>query len=360
MNALSYHKSIASVLRIQLLWPVVGVLIIVKASLLDAAPIENKTGPLSEFLEHSLKGITNRVLAQILSDKAEVKYVFLLTANSGEDKATNSTLLYMPWRILQAVDTNDHYRLLAFGSNIEATISMADGNPKGNYGMPGSGFPRGSTNWNSSFDVQLWANKEVGDCEHIFHIHSENGSTNFAVLISKTDGKWIILESDIISHYTGYLARGNRSRSFGLNDEAATKQAAAKPLVSDDPSKFEDFYGKTKAIKTAVGETRLWRKGDFIITHIDGRPERLVVAVEKVSRADFNQGEVFEIAERFCQKQEWSLEEKSEKWSLYNSKDRKFRLTWSYRNYQDVRPGDDPRERVTLQFYTVSKGIKDL
>lgn len=281
----------------------------------NAAPLEQKTAPLDELLEYALVGITNRGLVQCLADKGNIKYFFLATAYSGHRQASNSPLLYMPWRLLQSVDTNETYRLMAAGSYAEFTKSVSTGKPKGKYGMPGSGFPRGSTNWLSSIDVQLWANKELGECDNIYHLHPDGDGTNYVVLISKAGRKWIILERDHKLSYTGYFDRGDHLYIFGGKDDPDRPPVpdAPRPMVFDEVSKFEDFYGATKAIDTELGKFRIWRKGDFIVSHIDGTPTRRVVTVEKVIGGDFNEREVFEIADRYCGKLEWSLEEKDDK-----------------------------------------------
>jgi hypothetical protein len=109
-----------------------------------------------------------------------------------------------------------------------------------------------------------------------------------------------------------------------------------------------------------MGTVRIWRKGDFIVWHIDDTPKRLVVAIEKAGGGDFNQGEVFEVAERYCGKQEWSLDEKDERWSIYSTKDHKFSLTWTHKDIRNAKDGASLRERVSLQYFPVSEKLKKL
>ncbi len=258
------------------------------------------------------------------------------------------------------MDTNQTFKLVGAGSYVEFTMSVTNANTPEKYGVLGSGLPQGSTNWLASMGVQLWANKELGDCDDIYHLHSDNGGTNFTVLVAKAKGKWIILENRLNPEYTGYFARGDNSYIPNGENDPANKPIpnAPKPMVFDSPSKFEDYYGKVKVIDTELGKVRIWRKGDVIIWHIDDSPKKLLVAVEKAGEeTDFNEREVFQVAERYCGKQEWILDEKSERWSIYNTKDHKFKLTWSHK---DIKEGATSHERVTLQYFIVNEDIKKL
>lgn len=329
--------------------PVAIIIATFKPVVYAAMPLESKTAPLPELLEYVMKGITNRPQFLSLNDKQTDKYILILTALSAQPQPTNSPLLYLPWRLLLKTDTNNSYRLISAGSSAEFTMSLTNGNPKNKFGMPDSSFPRGTTNWSAIMDVRLWANKELGDCEVVLHLHTDGGDTNYVLLTAKADGSWIIIETRKRAQYAGYYDRGDASYIVGGKNDPnrGLIPNAPKPMAYDPVSKFEDFYGKTEVINTQMGEVRIWRKDDFIISYIDDKTKRQVVAVEKVGKGGFNQAEVFELAERYCGKQEWILDEKDEKWSVYSTKDRKFSLTWTHKD-----------QRVSLQYYPVSEQLK--
>jgi hypothetical protein len=333
-----------------------------KPALYATPPLEAKTGPLPELLDYVMRGITNKALFLSLEDKQEPKYLLVVTAYSGQRETTNSPVLYMPWRLLQKVGTSNSFKLAGAGSYAEFTMSVTNGNTRQKYGMPGSGFPRGSTNWLAAMEIQLWANRELGDCEDIYHLHPESGDTNFTLLTAKAGGKWVILESRRNPQYVGYYDRGDNSYTPGSrNDPHRTPPAnAPKPMVFDEASKFEDFYGRTEVLSTKLGKVRLWRKGELIIWHIDDTPKSLLVVVEKASGAEFNEREVFEIRERFCGIQDWSLEEKGERLSSYSTKDHKFRLNWLYKDFDNLKIGDSPRQRIQIEYLLVSTDLKKL
>lgn len=348
--------------RISSVYRMLSVILWLTVSTAPAAQLERKAAFLPDLLEYAMKGITNNGIVWSLEETGKLKYFFFLSAYSGQREAAGSPLLHMPWRLLERIDNNETYCLIGSGTYVEHLMSVTNANPSGKYGMPGSGFPRGSTNFMASLDVRLWANKVLGDCEDLYHLHTVGGKTNYVVLISKRIGKWIILELNRELEYAGYLDCGDGSYNFVRNIDANREAHSNdhKPMVYDESSKFEAFYGKTKVVETQFGKVRLWKHGDFIITHIDATPEKLIVSVTKSSEGDFNQREVFEIAERYSGEQEWSLEEKNERWSLYSSKDRRFKLTWAYKRFQDSKNDEKPKERVTVQFLLPNKELKKL
>jgi hypothetical protein len=339
-----------------------AVLLLMRPVLCAATPLETKTAPFPELLEYVMKGITNKARFLSLDDKQQEKYILIVTDYSADRQPTNSSVLYMPWRLLQKIGTNNFYRLIGAGNSVEFTMSITNGNPQQKYGMPSSGFPRGSTNWLASMDVQLWANKELGDCDDVLHLHPESGDTNFIVLTAKAGGKWIILETRTDLQYAGYFDRGDTSYIPNSRNDPnkGPSPNAPRPMAWDAASKFEDFYGKAEVITTELGKVRFWRKGDFIVWHIDETPKRLVVAVEKVGGGDFNQAEVFEVAERYCGKQEWSLDEKDGRWTIYSAKDHKFSLTWTHKDIRNAKDAANLRERVSMQYFPVSEQLKKL
>lgn len=333
--------------------PIAAAIIVgsIKPVVCTASPLEPRTARLPELLEYVMQGITNKAQFLSFDDNQQQKYILILTASSADRQPANSPIISMPWRLLHKSETTNVFKLVAAGDRLELTMSITNGNPKQKYGMPGSGFARGSTNWLASTDVQLWANKELGDCEGVLHLHTDDGDTNYVFLTAKAGGRWIILETRRGAQYAGYYDRGDASYIVGGKNDPKRGPIpnAPKPMAYDTVSKFEDFYGKTEVINTQMGEVRIWRKDEFIIWHIDEKPKRQVVAVEKVGKGSFNQAEVFELAERYCGKHEWSLDEKDERWSIYSTKDRKFSLTWTHKD-----------ERVSLQFYPVSEQLKKL
>ena len=123
---------------------------------------------------------------------------------------------YAPWRLLQRQGQTTNYCIVAAGSRIDVLVSLHMSNPRGRYGMPGSGYQRCSDTGSvaDAVDVQMWANRELGE-SFTLHLYTEVGSKDFTYIMAN-DRAWILLDGgrgpdfatcfnargdDVASHY---------------------------------------------------------------------------------------------------------------------------------------------------------------
>lgn len=136
-----------------------------------------------------------------------------------------------------------------------------------------------------------------------------------------------------------------------------TSSAAERPVLGSPAEAFVTFYGEAKSTDTGLGVTRLWRKGSFIVTHIDGKAEVGFdcLSFEKIADTPpLNRREAFLIAEMFCGNQEWEFRSDEDGQEFYVNADKTFQLAFSELASKSM------RTHVTITCFHVTKGIEDL
>ena len=103
------------------------------------------------------------------------------------------------WRLIERQGQSLNYCSIAEGEKHELLMDVHLWHAKGRYGMPGSGLPRCAAKHDSglipSFDIRIWANKELGD-SLVFALTNEKGNRDYYALISKdSEGAWILLDA---------------------------------------------------------------------------------------------------------------------------------------------------------------------
>jgi len=153
-------------------------------------------GDVTEMVINTMKSINLHDYDVItLRRKGQAYYMLFVSFEHKPDKEGKDTLL-TPWRLLERQGQSLDYCLIAGGTKSESLKSMQDANPQKRYGMPGSGYPR-CTNGDdplSAIDMQLWANKELGE-SFVGYYTSDIGSNNFLFMMSN-DGYWILINDD--------------------------------------------------------------------------------------------------------------------------------------------------------------------
>lgn len=153
-------------------------------------------GDVVEMVRNTMKSINvNDYFVVTLQRKGQAYYMLFVSFEHKPDKESKDTVI-TPWRLLERQGQSLNYCLIAGGIKSEPLKSMQDANPQKRFGMPGSGYPR-CTNGDdplSTIDMQLWANKELGE-SFVTYLTSDIGSNNFLFMMSN-DGYWILINND--------------------------------------------------------------------------------------------------------------------------------------------------------------------
>jgi hypothetical protein len=126
--------------------------------------------------------------------------------------------------------------------------------------------------------------------------------------------------------------------------------AAPKPMLYDDPQVFENFYGQVKVSDIGWAKVRIWGRGNFVITHMDCRPQRLMIDIHKIDHAELSETEVFDIADRYCGKLKWNSKGQTEKSTAYESDDKKYILNWFKNDFINPQDSSLHFDHVTLTY----------
>lgn len=171
--------------------------------------IKLKCGYVVDMMKYSMQGMPSDVT--VFSLKKDMKTnIMIFTSAAGMSKGVNNKEVYAPWRLLVRQGDTLQYCLVGAGEKLELLTSVEYANPKNKYGMPGSGYPRCSIESDllSALDVDLWANKELGQSA-IFQFNANLGDKDFRLLIS-SEKAWILLDSNIDNvKRVCYYSRGN-------------------------------------------------------------------------------------------------------------------------------------------------------
>lgn len=125
---------------------------------------------------------------------------------------------------------------------------------------------------------------------------------------------------------------------------------APKPTIYDDPQVFENYYGTVQVNDVGWAKIRIWRRGNFVVMHMDCRPQRLILDVSKANRGDLSEVEIFEIADRYCGKLKWNSKGQNDKSTVYESDDKKCILNWFKNDPIDPKDPLSGRDHVTLTY----------
>lgn len=136
-----------------------------------------------------------------------------------------------------------------------------------------------------------------------------------------------------------------------------TSMAAEKPLLGDPAAAFTAYFGDSKPIESVLGNTRLWKKSPFIITHVEGKGSVSFdcLSVTKIANTPpLNRREAFLIAERFCGRQQWEFRNVDNGREFYVNADKTFQLAFNPTAVESM------NGHVTLTYFPLTTGIKEL
>lgn len=314
----------------------------------------DKEGLKNQFFE-ALSEINGSWDGWKLADHNNIQYLFLVESKVPTEDDRGIKLL---WRIIQRKQ-DGKCEIFLRGQHLQYMVSLHD--------LPGEMKYRNlySKNFNVEIDnsknileshsFRISMNVENGNSEQ-YVLYTDNKNLSYCLMMSKEATKWILYKEK--RHYNdievlSFIGRGNKCGHIDAEIDLNTpvekqifvmpaevseaqrqaipfKKDAKNPMVWSLPQEFADYYGiPTKTKKTVVGIYREWKVGKYIIATIDDRPKSLCVYVANIDGRIFNDREAFEIAERYCGKQDWAIEEKETietPYRLYYTKDRKYIL----------------------------------
>jgi len=163
-------------------------------------------------LPYALAGVNKKNFVFTLQRQGRAYFVLMVSKNTqGNNKSASNP--YMPWRLIERQGQSLNYCLIAAGKSVELLTSMEQAPTPNKYGMPGSGYPRCSSDSGamSEFGVRVWANKELGE-SMILHLNASVGDRNFTFLASSDNQHWILLDQKQEGTRLGptcYYARGD-------------------------------------------------------------------------------------------------------------------------------------------------------
>lgn len=131
--------------------------------------------------------------------------------------------------------------------------------------------------------------------------------------------------------------------------------AEERPMLNSPAGDFVAFYGEPKSTDTVLGMTRLWRKGPFLITHIEGKGGVKTIGISKIEGSEtLNRREAFMLADRFCGKQEWVTRDDHDDMEVYVNANRTYQMAFNSKSTGGM------NGHVTITYYPLTKGIEDL
>jgi hypothetical protein len=300
---------------------------------------DRKGGTLQNMLEQGMRGMNGAVSIRALRDNGKDLYIYMRSFFDPSRRETKDGGSFIPWILFKRNDQTGDYSVYASGDYQEALMSMQDAPAGPKYGMPGSGYPQGTTKKNDIFadlSVRLSANKELGDCVEVPHLHCNLTQKTYDILVSKDSGKWIIVENLPNEEGASYLSRGNESLFLGVPRKLAfgVKPDARPPKLTDNITCFDDYYGldgQDRSKNQVTDPCRAWLRDNLIIVYGDQRPNSVFVSMQKITGEAFDKNEVFDIANSLSDNATWMPTDDGEDSSQFTSKDNKYVLTWIHK-----------------------------
>ena len=300
--------------------------------------LDRKSGTLQEMIAYGMQGTNGAVTIRSLRNEGKDSYI-VIRSFYDSSKPETSEGSYMPWRIIKRGDKTGTYELFSSGDYIETLMSLQNANPSQKFGMPGSGYPRGTKKGDSIIGVdvvRLAANKELGDCGDVPYLHCKETKQAYVLLVSKDSGKWIIVEVAPNLEEASYLDRGDESAFMGVPRTLAfgVLPGARQPRLTDDITVFDNYYGQDGQDRSKNPHTdplRAWLRDNYIIAYGDQRPKSVFVSTQKISGEPFDKGEVFDIANSLSGNATWIPSEESDDSSQFKSNDGRYTLTWLHK-----------------------------
>lgn len=128
--------------------------------------------------------------------------------------------------------------------------------------------------------------------------------------------------------------------------------AAERPLLDSPASAFVAFYGEAKSVDTALGKVRVWKRGPFLITHVEGQFGPSSVSITRRDGTEMSRREAFAIGTRYCGNQDWFVLSKNSDSEVFTNADRSIQLTYA------TPAGKE--KHVTITCFLVPNGIDQL